>query len=116
MVYRPEKSKFSTIKLDFALDHFRPVIPAGWLYAAFARYKFHRKRTNYKKPFFTFLYEASEQICGEKKQAPPGTAYNCKKSVTVNFAAVDDPDVERRWSILLPIGGIVLLFITLVLK
>jgi hypothetical protein len=116
IVYHPAKKPAAFTRLDFQLDHFRPVIPAGWMYSTYAKYLAFKKATKYKKPFFSFVYEAAPDICGKEKPPPLGLAYNCKKSIEFKVIAIDTPHADRQWSVFVPIASIAALLSFSLLK
>lgn len=116
LVFRPDVEPAASAKIDFVLDHFRPVVPRGWLYAAYARYQHVKKGSKYAKPFFTYLYEAADEICGAEKVKPAAMAYNCRRDITVQVVAIDTPVFTSQWGFFISAVGIVTLVAVAVLR
>lgn len=116
VVFRPETALSAGVVLEYQLDHFRPVVPAGWLYATYAKYLRHKQRSSYKKPFFTYVYETTDDICGKQKARPIGLAYNCKKSVNLEIVAIETPSTEHGFSVFVPAFGIILFLVLALVK
>ena len=105
ILYRPSITPVAKLEMEFQLEHLRPIIPTGWLYSAYAHYtRVKRTNRNYNKPFFSYLYESSELMCGEEKSAPVGLAYNCKRRFDLQLMAVTTPHPEQNTAIFIPLG------------
>lgn len=91
----------TSVNLVFELDHFRPVLPRGYLWHLQKMYEHKLRTTNATRsslPFTTFYYANRESVCdaqGNSVQSLP-VAYGCRRTHLLALYAADFGAARKR--------------------
>lgn len=91
--------RITTVNLRFALDHFRPVLPMGYLYHLRADYNRAVRQLKYKRPFFQYVHTHKEAFCNQRitqdqAQLAPIT-YGCRREHVVALYATNIKEARK---------------------